>query len=187
MATSNLGDNRIPASAAAGNEAAKGTPVRYDLGGLLKDNPLHYHILELRIANMGYLRLQLQASVLFCVESCIRQFLAIDCFKAVDYSIRPTNPAILEGGPCIKYYEKHELLDTVSQTVPKTDGMEVFNPPVKFILLNIDQSYIIAERFEMIILNDGVTTMMGWTPMRKQQKMEALKRGLDSMDKYRLS
>jgi len=71
--------------------------------------------------------------------------------------------------------------------VPKTDGMEVFNPPVKFILLNIDQSYIIAERFEMIILNDGVTTMMGWTPMRKQQKMEALKRGLDSMDKYRLS
>jgi hypothetical protein len=186
MAPPNFGDNRLPVSGAAGNEPAKSTPVRYDLGGLLKENPLLYRIGELRIANMGYLRLGLQANVVFCSEGHFSQFVAIDCVKAVDYSIRPANPATIEGGPCIEYYEKHELLDTVSQTVPNTDGMEVFNPPVKFTLLRIDQSYIIAQRFEMIILTDGVATTIGWTPMQKQQKTEALKRALDWMDKYRL-
>src|SRR5580692_5689207 len=130
MAPPNSGDNRLPASNAAGNE-----PVRYDLGALLKEQPHLYRIGELRIAKMGYLRLELQASVAFCNEDFFYQFVAIDCVKVVDYSIRPPNPATLEGGPCLKYCEKHELLANVSQTVPNTDGMEVFNPPVKFTLL----------------------------------------------------
>jgi hypothetical protein len=186
MAPSNLGDNRIPASDAAANEPAKSSPVRYDLGGLLKEQPFLYRIGELRIAKMGYLRLELQASVVFFTEDHFFQFVAIDCVKVVDYSIRPANPATLLGGPYIKYCEKHELLDNVSQTVPNTDGMKVFNPPVKFTLLGIDQSYIIAQRFEMTILTDGVTTTIGWIPIQKQQKMEALKRALDSIGKYRL-
>jgi hypothetical protein len=186
MAPSNFGDNRIPASGAAGNEPAKSTPVRYDLGVLLKENPHLYRITELRIANMSYLGLGLKARVAFCTEGHFYQTVAIDCVNAVDYSIRPANPALLMGGPCIGYYEKHDLLDTVSQTVPNTDGLEVFDPPVKFALLIIDQSYIIAQRFEMIIVSDGVTTTTGWTPMEKQQKMEALNRALDSIDKYRL-
>jgi hypothetical protein len=186
MALPNFGDNRIPASDAAGNEPAKSTPIRYDLGVLLKENPRFYRTEDLHIAKMGYLRLSLQARVVFRSEGRFYQLVDIDCVTAVDYTIRPAHPALLEGGPFIEYYEKHQLLDNVSQTVPNTDGMKEFNPPVKFTLLSIDQSYIIAQRFEMIILTDGVTTTDGWTPLQKQRKMEALKRGLDSIDKYRL-
>jgi hypothetical protein len=186
MAPPNFGDNLIPASGAAGNEPAKSTPVRYDLGMLLKESPHLYRISALRTASMGYLRLELQARIVFCTEGHFNQFVAIDCVNAVDYSIRPANPATLVGGPWIRYYEQHDLLDAVSKTVPNTDGMEVFNPPVKFALLKIDRSCIIAQRFEMIILGDGVTNTIGWTPMQKQQNMEALNRALDSIDKYRL-
>ncbi len=186
MAAPNFSDDRIPASGAAGKEPAKSAPVRYDLGGLLKANPHLYRIGELRIADMGYLRLELKAQVVFCAEDHFCQFVAIDCIKAVDYSMRPANPATLEGGPCLAYYEKHEPLETISQTVPNTDGMEVFKPPVQFALLRMDRSYIIAQRFEMTILTDGVTTTIGWTPAQKQEKMEALKRALASIDKFRL-
>jgi hypothetical protein len=64
--------------------------------------------------------------------------------------------------------------------------METFAPAIKFSILRIDQSYIIAQRFEMSILSDGVTNTSGWTPIEKQRKLEGLKRALDSIDKYRL-
>jgi hypothetical protein len=145
------------------------------------------HAFTVRVANMGYLSLRLQASVaFFCAEGVFYQFIAMDCINAVDYSIRPANPALLMGGPLIEYHEKHELLDNVSQSVPNTDDGQVFNPPIKFVLLNIDQSYVIAQRFDLTILNNGASTTIGPTLAQKQQKQEVLKRALESMDKYRL-
>jgi hypothetical protein len=55
----------------------------------------------------------------------------------------------LRGGPVIEFYEQHQLLDEERlQGVPGGDG-EVFNPPLKFQLLILDQTYVIAERFEV--------------------------------------
>jgi hypothetical protein len=186
MAQPDSGDHRIPTPDAPENEPAESVPVRYDLGRLLKENPQLYRITHLLGADTEYLSLAFRARVAFCSGGHLDQVIAIDCVNSVDYSIRPPHPALLEGGPCIQYYEQHELLDTVSQTVPNTDGLETFNPPVKFTLLIIDQSYVIAQRFEMSILHDGVTNRIGLTPARRQQKMEDLKRALDSIDRYRL-
>ena len=187
MAEPNSGHHRVPASDAIGNQPAKPLAVRYDFGALLKENPRAYRISEVCAARTGYLWLTLQARVVFFTERVFFQFVAIDCINAVDYSIRPPNPGTLEGGPCIKYFEEHERLQSVSRAVPNTDGMEVFKPSVKFSLLNVDQSYIIAQRFEMSILSDGVTDVRtGRTEMEKQRMTECLKRALDSIDKYRL-
>lgn len=186
MTQPNSGDHRIATSDTGGNPPVKCPTVRYDFGALLKENPHLYRITKLCVAQMGYLQLVLQARVACCFEGAFYQFVAVDCINAVDYSIRPANPAILEGGPCIKYFEEHERLQTVSRAVPHTDGMEVFNPSVKFSLLSIDQSYIIAQRFEMSILSDGVSHTIGRRPERKQHMMESLNRALDLMNKYRL-
>ena len=64
----------------------------------------------------------------------------------MDYSIRPMNPNIIEGGPLIEFHEDHPLLTPSLQSIPGGDG-EQFDPPVKFTILLLDQSYIIAERF----------------------------------------
>ena len=186
MVQPNSGEHRAPATDATGKQPAKSPAARYDLGALLKENPHLYRITQLCGANVGYLRLGLQKKVVFSTEDFFFQFVALDCVNAVDYSIRPADPATLEGGPCIEYHEKHELLQTVSRGVPNTDGMEMFDPAIQFTLLRIDQSYIIAQHFEMGILSDGVTNTIGRTPIQKQQKMESLKRALDSIDKYRL-
>jgi hypothetical protein len=186
MAQTNSGDHYGPTFHATEDQAAKSTPVRYDFGALLKENPHVYHITQLGVANMGYLQLELRARVTFYTERVFYQFVAIDCVNAVDYSIRPANPGLLEGGPPIKYYEEHERLQNVSRAVPNTDGMEMFKPEIKFTLLVIDQSCIIAQRFEMSILSDGVTNTIGRTATQKEQMMEKLKRALDSIDKYRL-
>jgi hypothetical protein len=187
MAQPNSEDHGVPTSDVDANQPVKVPPIRYDFGALLKENPHVYRIAELCIAYTSWLHLQLRARVVFCAaRSHFFQLVAIDCINAVDYSIRPANPALLEGGPCIKYYEKHELLQNVSRAVPNTDGMQMWDPSKKFTLLNIDQSYIIAQRFEMSILGDGVTGWSGRTPMENQQMMESLKRALDSIDKYRL-
>ncbi len=169
-----------------GNEQAKRIPVTYDFGRLLKERPHIYRITQLSRAGLGYLHLSLEARVAFFAEYVFSQIISIRCITAVDYSIRPANPGIIEGGPCIEYYETHERLETVSRAVPNTDGMEVFKPTVKFTLLNIDQSYIIAERFVMSILSDGVTGWSGWTHEQQQQRTQSLKQTLDSIDKYRI-
>ncbi len=75
--------------------------------------------------------------------------LKITCSNAVEYYIRPKDPNTIEGGPCIHFYEQHQLLDDKRlQGVPGGDG-EVFKPPLKLQLLILDQTYVIAERFEV--------------------------------------
>jgi hypothetical protein len=59
------------------------------------------------------------------------------------------NPAIMMGGPVIELHEKHLLLEQSHlQMIPGGDG-EIYRPPVPLKLLGLDQSYVIAERFEL--------------------------------------
>src|SRR5436190_23019436 len=51
------------------------------------------------------------------------QRVKIVCNNAVDYSIRPRNPNLLEGGPFIELHEKHPLLDAPHlRFIPGGDG-----------------------------------------------------------------
>jgi len=187
MTPSNSGDNPNPKPGSV--EAQVGdtkTPIRYNLGAMLKENPHLYRVLKLSMANMGYLGLSLHAQVVFQFGHAV-QLVAIDCLKAVDFSIRPPNPGLLMGGPLLEYYEEHPRLQSVSRTVPNTDGMETFNPSVRFTLLIIGQSYFIAESFVLRIENEDIfKEAMRANDKHRQENIENLKRGLDWMDKFRL-
>src|ERR1017187_5482133 len=126
----------------------------------------------------SYLGLGLRAHVSFGFGH-LSQFVLIDCVNAVDFSIRPPNGATLMGGPPMEFYEQHPRLENISQTVPNTDGMEVFTPPVKFTLLVMDQSHIIAQRFELRIENEDIfKNAVGMDEPRRQQQAADLQRGL---------
>jgi hypothetical protein len=160
--------------------------VSYDLGAMLKENPRLYHVLRVTTASTSYLGLGLRAHVSFGFGH-LSQFVLIDCVNAVDFSIRPPNGATLMGGPPMEFYEQHPRLENISQTVPNTDGMEVFTPPVKFTLLVMDQSHIIAQRFVLRIEDGDIfKDAIGMDENRKQRQAEDLKRGLDWMEKFRM-
>lgn len=49
-------------------------------------------------------------------------------------------------------YDQHPMLDNkMLQYIPHLDG-PVFDPPVKFKLLMLEDSYVIAEKFEVDVL-----------------------------------
>ncbi len=83
------------------------------------------------------------------------RFVKIKCINAVDYSLRPKDPAILEGGMFMEYFEEHPLLTEDLQYKPHNDYGEKFNPPIKFTLLKLDDTYIIAERFDMLTVHSS--------------------------------
>ena len=122
---------------------------------MLKEQPDLYRMIELSTAQMDYLGLRLRGRVALTHHQ-ISQFVEIGCFKAIDYSIRPPNPAILMGGPLMEFHEEHPSLQAVSRSVPNTDGLETFDPSVKFGLLVIDQSYVIAQRFDLFLEIDDI-------------------------------
>jgi hypothetical protein len=147
--------------------------VKYDFGAMLKARPQLCRILQLLTARMRSLELSLQAHVMLrYLEHRLFMTLLLDCINVVDYSLRPANPAILEGGPLIEYDENHELLHSVSQCVPNTDGEESWDPSVKFAVLTVDQSYIIAQRFEVSIVHGLV---IGLPPEQEQRRSEGIK------------
>jgi hypothetical protein len=100
----------------------------------------------------GFLRLELDV-MLGSTDPVWRRFshMKINCINALDYAIRPKPPEILEGGKCVEYYEEHPRLLTVSQCVPHSDGMKYFNPPIRFKLLVLENTWVIAERFELLL------------------------------------
>lgn len=124
--------------------------MNQDLGVLIKADSHRLQIFEIQRAQIGYLTLRL----IVLTSSIARrhsfpQISEIICSNAVDYSIRPTDPNLIEGGPLMEFHEQHPLLDAGHlQMVPGGDG-EVFNPPLKLKLLILDQSHIIAEKFEL--------------------------------------
>jgi hypothetical protein len=136
--------------------------MEMDLAKLIKFLPLR--ILGIHGAEMGYLALRLKVHLengqfawyLNCPVHII-------CANAVAYSIQPTNPNTLMGGPLIEYHTEHELLNNGNlQMIPGTDG-EVFKPPLKFALLIMDQSYVIAETFVV----QNISTEKRWPPTRR--------------------
>ncbi|MFO1514019.1 MAG: hypothetical protein U1F83_14050 [Verrucomicrobiota bacterium] len=73
----------------------------------------------------------------------------IYAFNIADFAIRPPNPATIEGGPAIKFStDDPRLNDRLLQCIPGGDG-EVYDPPRRFQLLELDQTWVIAERFEI--------------------------------------
>lgn len=70
-----------------------------------------------------------------------------------DYAIRPQNPAIIEGGPPMRLInEDPSLLDPRLQYVPGGDG-ETYDPPRVYQRLELGQTWIIAERFFVEVLD----------------------------------
>jgi hypothetical protein len=157
-----------PANASNAKLQPKTPQVKYDFGAMLKARPQLCRISHLHSASMGWLGLSLQAQV---VMDRVAITLLLDCINVVDYSLRPANPATLEGGPLIEYEEKHELLNSVSRCVPKTDGEEIWDPSVKFAMLTIDQSYVIAQRFEVRI---DYGKVIGLTTEQEQRRSERI-------------
>ena len=73
----------------------------------------------------------------------------IYAFGTADYSIRPPNPARIEGGPDIIFStDDPRLAEPGLQQIPGGDGA-AYDPPKRYQLLELDQSWIIAQRFEI--------------------------------------
>ena len=76
-------------------------------------------------------------------------YFRIHAIGAADYAVRPMDPAIMGGGPVIKFStDDPRLADPGLQYIPGGDG-EVYNPPRRYQLLELDQTWIIAVRFEI--------------------------------------
>ena len=77
-----------------------------------------------------------------------QKFWRLYAFGTADFAIRPPNPATIEGGPAIRFStDDPRLTNPALQNVPGGDGA-VYHPPRRYQLLELDQSWIIAERFE---------------------------------------
>src|ERR1017187_5842330 len=159
-------------------------PIRYDLVAMLKANSWLCRVSRIIRADTEYLGLHLITRAAFDFMS-FSLYAHIDCVEAVGYSIRPPDPAILMGGPHMEFHEQHPLLENISQVVPNTDGMETYDPPVKFGLLLMDQSYVIAGQFALRIYDvDGFKHVSDLGD--RQRRAAALQRGLDWMEPFRL-
>ncbi len=162
-------------------------PIRYDLAAMLKENPWLCRVLKITRVSPEYLGLKLNARAAFDFSS-FSLFVQIDCVNALDYSIRPPNPGILGGGPLMEFHEQHQLLENISQVVPNSDGMEMYDPPVKFGLLLIDQSYVIAGQFALSFEDvNGFKDVWGIDDRQRQRYMANFQRGLEWMEPFRLA
>ena len=121
-----------------------------DFGLLIRENPHGFRTLGIKAAYLGHLALRFTVDVVVSGDNWIRAKYTIDCQNAVDYSIRPVNAAVIEGGPLVEYHEEHTLLNGPGlQCTPGGDG-EVFDPPLVLRVLILGDSYVIAERFSII-------------------------------------
>jgi hypothetical protein len=168
---------------AGANRPQSPPPIRYDFGAMLKANPNLCRTLGIVRADIGWLGLTLCMGVAFG-GAFSSAFANIECVNAVDFSIRPSNPALLMGGPLIEFHEQHPLLEKVSQCVPNTDGMEIYDPPVKFGVLIMDQTYVIAGQFALHLQHgDGA----GLPEREKQQREAQVQSRLEWMEPFRLT
>ena len=116
---------------------------------MIKDNPDCLRALGIHYATMEHLRLRLAILMNNPLNRELPRHPLIVCTNAVEYVIRPTNPATIEGGPAVEFHEQHELLNAPRlQLIPGGDGA-IFDPPLKLGVLIFDQSYVIAEKFEI--------------------------------------
>lgn len=121
-----------------------------DLGKLLLANPYLYRVHKILSANMpSFMKLELGVALVDQKPPYNLNFWMITAVNAVDYAVRPKPPACIEGGGLVCYHEKHERLESIGQDIPHSDGLEYFDPPIRFTLLELEHTYIIAERFEI--------------------------------------
>jgi hypothetical protein len=178
-----MSQHSTPANPLNANLQPKTSQLKYDFGAMLKARPELCRISQLHTARMSWLGLSLQAHVVLSSLGHVGITLSLDCINVVDYYLRPANPATLEGGPLIEYEESHQLLNSVSRCVPNTDGEEIWDPSVKFALLTIDQSYIIAQRFEVRIDYGNV---IGLTTEREQRRSESISANTAWLEQFRV-
>lgn len=172
-----------PHNALAGPTRPQPAPlVYYDLAAMLRANPNLCRVIEIFRADIRYLKLTL--IVRAALEFTTSTFCAhIECVNAVDFSVRPPNPAIIEGGPLIKFHEQHPLLADVSQTVPNSDGLQIYDPPVQFGVLELDQTYVIAGQFALQLeYGDPI----GPDEQTRQRLRAEFQRRVDWMQPFRL-
>jgi hypothetical protein len=149
---------------------------------MLKANPRLCRFLGIVRADLQYLKLTLIARAVF--DFPFSGFHAyIECINSVDFSVRPPNPGLIMGGPLMEFHEQHPLLEEVSQTVPNSDGLEVYDPPVKFGVLLLDQTYVVAGQFALR-LNYG--DVVGLDEQKKQNHRAQFQRKLEWMEPFRL-
>lgn len=112
---------------------------------ILKANPQGLRLLEILEAHISPLSIRL---VVHVDSQPIGDYRVAEiiCSNAVDYSIRPKRPSILEVGLPMECHKQHPLIDACGQMIPGGDG-DQFDPPIKLSLLVLDQSYVVAERF----------------------------------------
>lgn len=121
---------------------------KMDLVEALALNSERLQFLGIKGTRSDYLNLRVYVR-LHSIPFGALDFFEIICTNAVDYVIRPRNPNCIEGGPMVELHKHHPLLDRPGlQDVPGGDG-EMFNPPLKLQLLILEQSHVIAERFEI--------------------------------------
>jgi hypothetical protein len=167
---------------AGANGPQPAAPVYYDLAAMLKANPNLCRVLEIVWADIEYLKLTLIARAIF--EFTDSAFCAhIECVNAVDYSVRPSNPAIIMGGPLIEFHEQHPLLAEVSQYLPNTDGSKIYDPPVEFGVLRLDQTYVIAGQFALKL---EYPNTVGFDEQIKQHRRAEFERRVEWMHPFRL-
>ena len=149
---------------------------------MLKVNPTFCRVTQIFRADIEYLKLFLSVRASFNFGP-FALYAFIDCVNAVAFSIRPPNAAILMGGPEVEFHEEHPLLAGISQTVPNTDGMDVYDPPVKFGLLGMDQSYVIAGQFALSVEHgDKFKNVIGLPEKDRLRRVAYLERGLEWME-----
>lgn len=164
------------------NRQQAAPPIHYDLAAMLKADPYLCLILKIMRADTDYLELTLTALAAFIFFPST--FVAyIKCIDAVDYAVRPSNPATIEGGPFMKFHEEHPLLEEISQSVPNTDGLEIYDPPVSFGVLELDQTYVVAGQFALRLEYGEVT---GLDEQSRQNRQAEFQRKLEWMHPFRL-
>jgi hypothetical protein len=124
--------------------------MQKDFAKLIRDyqarhNPLIVLAFHLVLMRDSELRLTLDLAAKETIHN--PQSTTIQCINAVDYSLNPPTPEILPGGPEIQYFDAHPLLEDKRLQRHSGGNGEVFHPPMKFGLLIVDQSYVIAESF----------------------------------------
>ena len=97
--------------------------------------------------------------------------------------MRPPNPATLEGGPLMEFHERHLLLDHISRTVPNSDGEQIYDPPVEFGVLQLDQTYVIAGQFALRV---EYSDSSGFDEQTKQNHRAGFQRSVEWMQPFRL-
>ena len=125
---------------------------RKELSVFLTENRQYWAVLEIFSMNHGFVlpgRPNVVLDAILSSHKHPQKFWRIYAYEARDFAIRPPNPATIEGGPPMKFsIDDPRLADPKLQLIPGGDG-EVNHPPKRYQLLELDQSWVIAVRFEI--------------------------------------